>query len=562
MGDLFDRYGATSEGAKAPDLFDRYAASPSVSKPVGAAMVSPQNNPPAAAPPGSLAVPPKPAPEVARPWSELPGNILSSAGNALSGLYHAFTDPNTPANLGKIGDAVLPPSANPDMAGGAEGVLSNTATAPALADARAARVEETKPIRNALAEYADQRAGSPVRLRNTIITDPVGAALDASTILPIGGAMLPARAGALAGKAAAIVDPLTATGNVLKGAGKAGEVVGSNVLGMSTGAGPEAIRLAGRAGIEGGEKAKAFAENMRGDVPITDIVNRAKSAVGELRQDRAAAYKSGMIDVSKDKTVLDFGPIEDAVGKAGEVGSYKGVTVNRSAGETNGKIADIVNEWKALDPTEYHTPEGLDALKRTIGDLRDATEQGTPSRVAADRVYNAVKAQIEAQAPTYAKVMEGYSKASEGLKEATRTFSLGDRATGDTAARKLTSSLRNNVQTNFGERERLLNVLAEKDPALPSAIAGQSMNALAPRGLIGRGGLAAAAGTAIANPLHLLALPGFSPRIVGEVVYAGGKAIGKVDDVANALHITPQNLRMLEQGGFQADRSNALAAVQ
>ncbi len=278
-----------------------------------------------------------------------------------------------------------------------------------------------------------------------------------------------------------------------------------------------------------------------------------------MRQERSTAYKSGMSDLSKDKTVLDFGPIEDAVGKANEVGTFKGVTVNRSAGETNSKIAGIVNEWKALDPAEYHTPEGLDALKRTIGDLRDSTEQGTPARVAADRVYNAIKAQIQDQAPAYASVMEGYAKASEGLKEATRTFSLGERATGDTAARKLTSALRNNVQTNFGERERLLNVLAEHDPTLPAAVAGQSLNAMAPRGLIGRGGMAAMAGTAISNPAHLLLLPGFSPRIVGEVVYLGGKAIGKVDDVAQTLHITPQNLRLMEQGGFQAGRNNALA---
>lgn len=513
------------------------AASPS--KPVGAAMVSPQNNAPA-----------QPSTDAPRPWSELPGNILPSIGHVAEGVYNAFRHPiDTAAALGTLGDAYLPPSANPDMAGGAEGMTSNVRAAPALADTRAARVEETAPIRDATGNALDQRYGSLVRLRNSVITDPAGVAMDAATL-------------ASPFKGAALLDPLTQTGNALKYAGKAAEVAGSNALGMSTGAGPEAIRLAGRAGASGGGVAKAFTENMRGDVPITDIVNRAKSAVGELRQDRAAAYKSGMTDISKDKAVLDFGPIEDAVGKASEVGSYKGVTVNRSAAETNDKISSIVNEWKALDPTEYHTPEGLDALKRTVGDLRDATEQGTPSRVAADRVYNAIKAQIEAQAPAYASVMEGYAKASEGLKEATRTFSLGERATGDTAARKLTSSLRNNVQTNFGERERLLNVLAEKDPTLPAAIAGQSMNALAPRGLIGRGGLAAAAGTAIANPLHLLALPGFSPRIVGEVVYVGGKAIGKVDDVANALHITSGNLRALEQGGFQADRANALAAVQ
>jgi hypothetical protein len=56
-----------------------------------------------------------------------------------------------------------------------------------------------------------------------------------------------------------------------------------------------------------------------------------------------------------------------------------------------------------LDPAEFHTPEGIDPLKQKIGDIRDATQYGTPERVAANGIYNAVRQTIVDQAPEYAK---------------------------------------------------------------------------------------------------------------------------------------------------------------
>ncbi len=323
---------------------------------------------------------------------------------------------------------------------------------------------------------------------------------------------------------------------------------------MTTGAGKESVRAAGRAGIEGGEAGNAFRENMRGNVPIADVVSTAKSALEQVRRDRSREYKAGMKDVSKETAVLDFEPIREAIEKANEVGSYKGVVVNRSAGETLGKATDLINEWRRLPAAEYHTAEGFDALKRTLGDLRDSTEHGTPARLAVDKIYNAVKGEIEAQAPTYAKTMEAYSKASDNLKEVTKTLSLGEKATGDTAGRKLLSATRNNAQTNYGQRIKLIDQLAEHEPTLPYQIAGQGMNALAPQGLVGRGGMMAAGGSMLAHPGNALLLPAFSPRLVGEVTHALGRGAGMAERGANALRITEQNMRRAGRAGFQAGR--------
>ena len=76
--------------------------------------------------------------------------------------------------------------------------------------------------------------------------------------------------------------------------------------------------------------------------------------------------------------------------------------------------------------------------------------------------------------------MGDYSKASEGINEAVKTFSLKERGSADTAIRKLQSTTRNHVQANYGQRTRVMDELAGYEPGLPYAVAGQAMNALAP----------------------------------------------------------------------------------
>jgi hypothetical protein len=127
----------------------------------------------------------------------------------------------------------------------------------------------------------------------------------------------------------------------------------------------------------------------------------------------------------------------------------------------------------------------------------------------------------------------------------------------------LLSATRNNVQTNYGGRQKLIDMLAEQDSTLPYAIAGQAANSLAPRGVVARGGLMAAGvgGTVAANPLAVLALPAFSPRAVGESAYYFGKARGAGSRALDALHLDANTIRELERAGYQGGR-NALAGGQ
>lgn len=554
-----EEYDPSAHGAiiSTPRTVDAYR------KPIGAAMSV--NNPPYAGPTAPQSAP-------GTPWAEVPGNaiknFLPSAANFATTLVQPFIHPVDTANnifdvtKGLASKYMAAPIANLN-----EGRFGNDPERLAIENEyqRARREHDERGV-NAVGDYLKSRYGSVEGFKQTLGTDPVGVAADAATLLR-GGAGFSGRMAPFLTQAASVVDPIANAARVAKLAGGATEFGVSHAIGATTGAGARDIRAAGRAGLEGND---TFTKNLRGTAPITDAVDQARSALDQVRADRAAAYKAGMVDVSKDKAVLDFDPIEAAVDNASKVGSYKGVVVNRSAGETNSAIKALVNEWKGYDPAEFHTPEGLDALKRTVADLRDSTEQGTPARVAADRVYQAIKGQIEQQAPGYAKTMGDYAGASDKIKDITKTLSLGEKTSTDTALRKLQSTSRNNVTTNYGARTKMLDELAKYQPNLPYALAGQNLNSIAPRGLVSKltgsvGGLMAG-GHAMQsglNPealMHTAALlpvaPFFSPRLMGEAAYLGGRAAGTVGNGLSAIGVTPARIGSLARGAYRAGQTD------
>lgn len=558
MSDVWDAF------PDVPPKADTWAAFPdaparAAPQPVGAAMSV--NNPPPQIGPGPRT---SQMPNASPSWGQVAVDFVTNLPRSLRDdvivpTYEAITQRpvETAKNVLDVATGALENLPQPRMT-----EEKRNALALANPEREVAR-ERSKAAAAAFGQDYIDAYGSEEVLKNTLSHHPGRVLMDASTLGSVGGT-LPGRVGQISGRVGAALDPLTQAGNVVKLGAKGVEKVTSNALGMTTGAGPESIRAAGRAGRKGGDAAKAFTENMRGDVPIENIVDLAKAGLEKIRLERADAYKAGKADLSKDKTVLDFNDIDAKVSKASEIGTYKGQTTEPKAVAITKEMTDSIDAWKALDPAEFHTPEGLDALKRNLGNIRDSTQYGTPDRVAADRIYRAVRDEIAAQAPGYAKMMEDYAKSSEKIKEVTKTFSLSEKATGDTAARKLQSATRDGAQTSWRKRGELLNELATHEPDLPYAIAGQSLNALMPRGLVARGGGMYAAGSAgagiLANPLSAIpgaaSLAAFSPRIVGETVYFGGKAMGSVEKFADMLGVDAAALRTAGQGSFQAGRAD------
>jgi len=410
-------------------------------------------------------------PEQPLSWGQVPGqavqNLIPSAGRVVGDVYQAVRHPiKTAENIGDIGLGLL------EMTGATGTILPPTDGS-------------HKKYAQAVGQYFVDRYGSSEGIKKALATDPAGVMADVAGVL-MGGEGVAARVPALAkaaevaGTAGRIIDPLTNIGRAAKGAG----ALASEGLGLTTGVGGVPIRTAFEAGQEGGEAGRAFRQNLIGKEPSTGVIQDAKTALGNMREQRGIDYKQGMIPVKGDKTVLDWGNVDKSIQDMENVATYKGQVIAPKTEKIRAEIKDVINHWKGLDPAEYHTPEGFDALKQQIGELRDLTQEGTPDRVVANQAYNAVKDTIVNQSPGYAKVMEGYSSASKLINEIQKSLSLGEKATADTALRKLQAVMRNNVQTNYGRRTDLARMLAANGaPQLMEKLAGQALSSPMPRGL-------------------------------------------------------------------------------
>ena len=345
------------------------------------------------------------------------------------------------------------------------------------------------------------------------------------------------------GTNAAFGGVIPAVAPLVKGTGKAI----SEGLGLTTGAGGESVRQAFRAGVEGGEKQKAFAQNLREQVAKTDILDDVSNNLETMRNNLSNQYRSGMMDISADKSILAFDKIDEALNAARDVGRFKGQIKNKEAAKSVQEATDAVNKWKNLDPNEYHTPEGLDALKQQIGGLLESIpfEQKTARKAVGD-IYSSIRKEISEQAPTYSKVMKDYSEGLELLNDIKKTFSMGGNAAVDTQMRKLQSLMRNNVNTNFGNRQALMQTLEQQggNQVMP-ALAGQALSSYTPRGLAGLGPVATTVGSiSSGNVAPLALLPLESPRLVGEGAMAAGRALRPVVNLANSG--TPEQRRLAQ----------------
>lgn len=488
-------------------------------------------------------------------------NAPSSALNFASDMVQPILHPiETATNIKNLGHGVLQKA----------GVMSG---------------DENIKGADAVGQFFSDRYGGLENVKKTLATDPVGFLSDLSVVLS-GGGTLAARAPGIAGKTAQIVqktgnviDPINATGKVLAPvAAKAGHLVSEVVGGLGTQTGGQSLRTAAEAGFEGGEAGKVFRENMRGTAPMEDTVIAAKDALNHMRQERGKVYRDQMKQIGLDQSVLDFQKIDDAFNNVASVKTYKGQSLSPSTTEVRKTLAETINEWKNLNPADFHTAEGLDALKQKIGDIRDGTKPGTPERVVAGQVYNAVRQTIINQAPEYAKVMKGYEEASNVIKDIEKTLSLNPKASVDTSLRKLQSVLRNNVNTSYGRRAELADYLVNAGaPHLMERLAGQSLNTWTARGLgklgmqlgaelglLGAGTAAVGAGAAGAAAAG--ALPFMSPRLMGEVAHAGGRGARHVGPyvpaAAKSLFQTGRESEEKAKGGRIKDTERFVKTLQ
>lgn len=488
-----------------------------------------------------------------RSWKDVAGesfsNIPKSAAALATNVYDVVTDPiQAVRGMGQL------------IVGGTEKIMGEPYFD--TSSGRAVR-EQGRTALTGAKDYLTGRAGSEEAIKNTLATDPVGVAADLSLLLTGGGGLaartpMLSRAAPTLRTAANITDPLYLAGKTV---GKTYDLTSGLVksgLGMKTGVGTEAIEQAAQAGRQGNT---TFLENMRGDVPITNVLDDAQANLAQINLNKQKDYRSGMVDIKKDKSVLDFKGIDDTLKNVQGMVSFKGKIKDQTAANVVAKMQAKIDDWKKSDPAEYHTPEGLDNLKQSLWeDFGKLPREEKLAYSSGKQIYDSVKNEIGKQAPTYAKVMKEYSDASELTKEIERALSLGQTASADTAIRKLQSLMRNNVNTNYGQR---LNLAQQLESAggrdLMPALAGQALSSKLPRGLqsatnIPSAYLAYGAGGPALATLDLLAS---SPRLVGETSYKYGQLANALTQgqqaVSKAIPMTAKQARLAALLGAQSN---------
>ena len=508
-------------------------------------------------------------------------NTPASAGRMVSGLYEAVTSPVQ--TVSGLMDAA---------AGGLQNALPKSVTDFINQfETNPEAAQRAMTAANAVGGAVKERYGTLEGIKNTIATDPVGVVGDLSTLLTGAGAAVrgPAMvAGAVARKLPAagnvastmsnMADKLSTAANVtnpinamVKAPGMAYDLavaLTKQGLALKTGVGTEPITQAVRAGKEGNT---TFVENMRGQVPITQVLDDARTNLAQMNLDKQKDYRSGMVNIKNDKSVLDLSGVEAVLKNAENSTGFKqsGIPKDAKAVEVLQKIRDKIDHWKKLDPAEYHTPEGLDYLKQSLWD--DFGKLGKEEKTAysvGKQIYDSIKNQISAQAPEYSKVMKNYSEASDQIKEIERALNLGNTASADTAMRKLQSLMRNNVNTNYGQRLELAKQLeAMGGNEIMPALAGQALSQWTPRGLQrATAGPEAFLAYATGGPaLAAIDLAASSPRLVGEAAYKYGqmanalnKAKQPVTDITKQLPMTAQQAKLAALLAAQSNQPNRI----
>jgi len=467
-----------------------------------------------------------------------PINTATTAVKLGGGIVELLLDPALRAIIPE-GSWMWNKSNNPDQAG------------PAPAD-----------LARSVGKFYAQKYGSVEDAKRAIASDPVGVLSDISSVFGVGEAAIPGKIGQMAGVASKVTNPVNIAAQAAYKTGSlGGQLAGSiaaKMLGESTGAGSAAIKEAAISGATGGANADQFLENLRGNVDPAQVVTIAKDNLAKMREARGQQYRSGMVDITNDKSILDLGDVDSSINAAQGRVSFKGQVKDANAADALGQVKKMVDDWKALDPAQYHTPEGLDALKQQIGSVLESIpfEQRNTRAVVGD-IYNTVKSTISKQAPTYSRVMSQYESASNTLKETEKALSLGDKASIDTALRKLTSIMRNNVNTNFGQRAKLAeNMQKAGGQTFVPGLAGQALNSWSPRGI--QGGIAGLTGLGAFSvggfPAAVATTALSSPRLMGEAAYYAGKAGGKINSLAG---MTPEMLKNIQMYNTMHQVQNA-----
>lgn len=324
------------------------------------------------------------------------------------------------------------------------------------------------------------------------------------------------------------------------GTAKGVSTIATETLGKTTGTGSGVLRAGFNAVREGGDSAEAFSRAIKGELSPAQIVEEAKGALGKMKQQRTDEYVSRLEKLKQSKETLDVSPVvkevDNQLNKFGVLKTPQGLDFSRSTLRFDKKaqqeIQTIVDEMASFGLREGdRTVIGVDSLKRALADLYSDSSSARAFTQAVSSKTRDILGKVEG----YDDLTKNYALKTDVINDVTKSLSLGDKASIDTAFKKLNSSLR----TNNEARQQLIKELDEvAGTKLSAKIAGQQLSEKLPRGLMGTVTSTGVIGGAFAGmsiPLLLTAAITTSPRIVGEIIRGLGYTARQTDKIVNYL---------------------------
>ena len=421
--------------------------------------------------------------------------------------------------------------------------------------------QEDEKTAKAVGAFFVDRYGSVEAAKRTFAEDPVGFFGDVSLVLAGGGGAIAAKTAGRANRIAQgvqkvgeAVDPINAVTKAASATGRGASVAVPATVGLLSGTSGQSLQDAFQAGREGGERQQAFAENMRGAVDPADVVDDARAAFANMKEDTRAEFAANKEALDLQQRDIDFFPIGEELKALEDQFKYEGFNELSARGQA--KMAEVQALVKNFTANEAaHTAYGLDALKRSIDNLYPSDINPGDDAVVVARARDIVKRSIVDLVPEYAELMKPYEQARKLEQEMQQALSLGRTAAADTALRKLQSVMRDNVNANFGSRLRLVEKLEKAgDALLLPKLAGQDLQPVVPKGIakVAAGGNVLASAATL-NPQSLALLPFTSPRLMGEAAMAGGQGIRLLNEGQQRLMNSP----LMQSEGAQAVRQAA-----
>jgi hypothetical protein len=281
---------------------------------------------------------------------------------------------------------------------------------------------------------------------------------------------------------------------------------------------------------------------MRGQTTEGEVLSNFKQALQHVKDTRAADYQNALGKIPQNIT-LDPAPIRDNVNymldqfgvKQGAKGaldfSRSTITDPLAQRQVKGIVSDIA-DWGA-QPGDL-TPAGMDTLKRRIGNMFSPDSQAS-ALIASTR--DAASSVLKDNVPGYADMTKGYEAASKFID------GLGDlsinSANPGTAIRKLSTVM----GQNNGYRQVLTDALSQyTNVDLKGQLAGLALSKGGPQGIAGAldtgVGLLGLTMHGYLSPMAAVSMAAASPRLMGELVIAMGKAAPAVRAAATAVPST------------------------